>query len=211
MAVSICPTITAETPDEYRRQMERVESFATRIHVDVADGQFAPRKLVGFDSIWWRGNRTIDLHVMYRRPLEHAEIILALQPRLVIVHAEAEGNFLNFSKHLRNNGIEVGVALLPRTQVETIQPALEFVDHVLIFSGNLGYQGGSEADLGLLGKVDQIRSLKPTVEISWDGGVNDQNIAKIAHAGVDVINIGGFIQKSSDAAAAYHRLQAAVL
>ncbi|HEX7368375.1 MAG TPA: hypothetical protein VF261_01830 [Candidatus Saccharimonadales bacterium] len=211
MAVSICPTITADSAEEYRAQMERVEPFATRIHVDVADGRFAPRQLVNFDQIWWRGNRSIDLHVMYQRPLEHAEIILALQPRLVIVHAEAEGNFLNFSKHLRNNGIEVGVALLPRTPVETVKPALEYVDHVLIFSGNLGYQGGSEADLSLLSKVDQIRALKPTVEIGWDGGVNDQNIAQIAHAGVDVINTGSFVQRAEHPRDAYAALLEAVV
>lgn len=210
MPISICPTVTAESPDEYRHQMELVESFATRIHVDVADGQFAPRKLINFDSIWWRGNRTIDLHVMYERPLEHAEIILALQPRLVIVHAEAEGNFLNFSKHLRNNGIEVGLALLPRTKVETIKPALEFVDHVLIFSGNLGYQGGSEADISLLDKVAQIRKLKPTVEIGWDGGVNEHNVAHIAHAGVDVINVGSFIQQAEHPDEAYATLKSKV-
>jgi len=72
MAATICPTITAETASEYKRQMGHVESFATRIHVDVTDGDFAPRKLLSFDQIWWRGNRTIDLHVMYRLPAEHA-------------------------------------------------------------------------------------------------------------------------------------------
>ncbi len=210
MAVSICPTVTADNPDDYRAQMERVEPFATRIHVDMADGQFAPRRLINFDSIWWRGNRTIDLHVMYQRPLEHAEIMLALSPRLIIVHAEAEGNFLNFSKHLRSHGIEVGIALLPRTSVETIQPALEFVDHVLIFSGNLGYQGGSEADMALLDKVKKVRELKPMIEIGWDGGVNDRNAGALAAAGVDVLNVGGFLQHAPDPQAAYATLKSAV-
>lgn len=207
--VSICPTVTAVTADEYREQMERIESFATRIHVDVADQTFTPRKLIPFDQVWWRGNRTIDLHVMYQRPLEHAEIILALQPRLVIVHAESEGNYPNFAKHLRNNDIEVGIALLPRTGVDVIEPALEWIDHVLIFSGNLGYQGGSEADLHLLDKARRLRELKPTVEIGWDGGANDGNIAEIARAGVDVINVGGFVQHAADPAAAYAKLKAA--
>ncbi len=208
MAASICPTITADTPGDYLRQMERVEPFATRLHVDVADGRFAPRKLVPFDEIWWRGNHTIDLHIMYQRPLEHAEIILALRPRLVIVHAEAEGNFVNFAQRLKNDGIEAGIALLPATAVETIKPALEWVDHVLIFSGNLGYQGGSAVDLSLLDKVRRLRQLKPTVEIGWDGGVNDQNTKQLADGGVDVLNVGSFIAKAPDPAAAYATLEA---
>lgn len=208
--VSICPTITAETPDDYMRQMELVEPFATRIHVDITDGDFAPHKLVNFDQVWWRGNRTIDLHVMHRYPTDHVEIILAMAPRLVIVHAEAEGNLMGFIQHLHHHGIEVGLAILQRTRVEDIAPALPAIDHLLVFSGNLGYQGGSEADMELLSKVRKVRELKPTIEIGWDGGVNDQNVREIAEAGVDVINVGGFIHNSGNPAGAYATLKALV-
>jgi ribulose-phosphate 3-epimerase len=208
--VTICPTITVETEEDYRKQMETLEPFAHRIHIDLADGDFAPRRLLGFDKIWWRGDRTIDIHVMYRYPMDHSEIILAMSPRLVIVHAEAEGNVLNFAKHLHAHGIEFGVALLQPTRVEVIEPLLAELDHVLVFSGNLGYQGGSSVDPALFKKVTAIRRLKPSVEIGWDGGVNDQNARRIAEAGVDVLNVGGFIQKAADPGAAYSKLQAAV-
>jgi ribulose-phosphate 3-epimerase len=189
--------------------MERVESFAARIHVDVADGNFAPRKLISFDKIWWRGDRTIDLHVMYQRPAEHRDIILALAPRLVIVHAEAEGDFLAFADDLHRHGIEVGIALLPRTDVEVIKPGLGLIDHVLLFSGNLGHFGG-EADLTLLKKVSTLRELKPTVEIGWDGGVNAHNARQLAEGGVDVLNVGGFIQRADSPPGNFQRLQALV-
>lgn len=209
MNTTICPTVLAENAHEFREQMERVEPFAARIHVDVADGVFAPNKTIGFDQIWWRGNRTIDLHVMYRRPSEHREIIAALSPRLVIIHAESDGDFLTFAGELHRHGIEVGIALLPQTDVEIIKPALEFIDHVLIFSGNLGHFGG-ETDLSLLSKAKLLRELKPTVEIGWDGGVNDQNARQLAAGGVDVLNVGGFIQKAEDPANAYATLKALV-
>jgi ribulose-phosphate 3-epimerase len=208
--VTICPTITVETSDDYRKQMEILEPFAHRLHIDMADGDFAPRKLLAFDKIWWRGNRTIDIHLMYRYPIDHAEIILALNPRLVVIHAEAEGNFINFADHLHEHGIEVGVALLPETRVDALMPVIDSIDHVLIFSGNLGYQGGSTADMNLLKKVVAVRRLKPTVEIGWDGGVNDQNAQQIAEAGVDVLNVGGFIQHAVDPASAYATLKALV-
>lgn len=205
--IDICPTITAETTDEYQQQMRRVEPFATRIHVDITDGDFAPRKLINFDQVWWRGNRTIDLHVMHRYPLDHREIILAMQPRLVIVHAEAEGNLMGFLDLLHRHGIEVGLALLQRTRVEDVAPALPAIDHLLVFSGNLGYQGGSEADLDLLGKVKKAKEANSRLEIGWDGGVNDKNIKALADGGVDVINVGGFIQHADDPAAAYAKLR----
>ena len=210
MVVTICPTITVETPEDYRKQMEILEPFAKRLHIDMADGDFAPRKLLGFDKIWWHGNRTIDIHVMYRYPVDHLEIILALNPRLVVVHAEAEGNLAKFAQQLHDHGIEFGVALLPPTRVDILEPLLSVLDHVLVFSGNLGYQGGSEVDPSLFKKVIAIRRLKPTLEIGWDGGVNDTNAKAIAEAGVDVLNVGGYIQNASDPQAAYATLVSAV-
>ena len=58
----------------------------------------------------------------------------------------------------------------------------------------------------LLDKVDQIRKLKPTIEIGWDGGINDTNAYELAKNGIDVLNVGGFIQKSDDPEGAYDTL-----
>jgi ribulose-phosphate 3-epimerase len=205
--IDICPTITAADARTYRVQMEQVVGFATRIHIDVSDGEFTPNKLLDFEYIWWPGGLRADIHVMYRRPMEHTEILLGLKPQLVIVHAEAEGDFTDFAEALHKNGIEVGVALLPPTPPETIESSLEFIDHVLIFSGHIGYFGG-HADVGLLEKVKKLKLLKPQLEIGWDGGVNDQNAAAMVRAGVEVLNAGGFIHGAKDPQAAYARLQA---
>lgn len=203
---TICPTITAEEPHSYRGQVERIEPFAVRWHIDVADGEMAPRKLIDLDKLWWPGNVQVDLHVMYANPSEHLELFIVQHPRLIIIQAEAEGDFSAWSSALHRHGIEVGVALLPNTPVSLISSALDVIDHVLIFSGNLGYQGGSYADLELLSKVRELRELKPTLEIGWDGGVNDDNAAQIAAAGVDVLNVGGFIHEAHNPAAAYAKL-----
>jgi pentose-5-phosphate-3-epimerase len=45
------------------------------------------------------------------------------------------------------------------------------------------------------------------LEIGWDGGVTDQNISQLAFAGVDVFNVGGFIQKAEDPEKAFHVLE----
>ncbi len=210
MSAVVCPTITADSADTFAFQMRRVEPFARRIHIDVADGDFAPRKLINLDKLWWPANKMIDLHVMYRRPFDHMELFVALHPNLVIVHAEAEGNFVQFAQTMRRHGIEVGVALLPPTDVEAIAPAIEMIDHVLIFSGNLGYQGGSRADPKLLIKAKQAHALKPRIEIGWDGGVNLNNARQLAARGVDVLNVGGYIQNSINPQRSYGQLQASV-
>jgi ribulose-phosphate 3-epimerase len=186
--------------------MERVAGFAARVHIDVADGIFTPVKLTPIDQIWWPGGVRADVHVMYQRPFAHAKLLIGLRPQLIIVHAEAEGDFVEFAELAHREGVEVGVALKPETSPDLIRPAIEWVDHVLVFSGNLGHFGG-QANTHLLGKVLHLKQMKPSLEIGWDGGINNQNAATLASGGVDVLNTGGFIQHASDPKAAYETLQ----
>lgn len=201
--IDICPTIDAENLDVYGKQVDHIISFAHRVHIDLGDGEFTPNKLVPIDEVWWPGGMRADLHVMYKRPFEHLEALVALGPQLIIVHAEAEGDFPGFVKYVHAHGIEAGIALLQDTSVDTIMPALELIDHALVFSGNLGYQGGSKADLKLLDKVKSIKTARPNIEVGWDGGINESNIKKLSEAGVEVANVGGYFQKTKDVAKAY--------
>lgn len=208
--IDICPTIDAETVEMYQKQVERIASFAHRVHIDLGDGVFTPNTLVPIDQVWWPGGVRADLHVMYKQPFKHLEALVALGPQLVIVHAEADGDFPGFVTYMHDHGIEAGVALLQETAVETIIPALELIDHVLIFSGNLGHQGGSQADLKLLDKVKAVKAARPNIEVGWDGGVTDQNIQQLVAAGVEVVNVGAFVQHADNAAHAYKTLQSAL-
>lgn len=190
---------------EYREAVERVAEFAERIHIDFADGVFAPTKLEPIEDAWWPIGLMVDFHIMYQRPLEHLETVISHQPNLAIVHAEAEGAW-EFIRELEGLGIHRGVAILKDTPASVVKDHLEEIDHVLVFSGDLGYYGG-KADLGLLKKVEELIIMKPTLEIGWDGGVNDKSAGPLADGGVNVLNTGGFIQKSDDPEAAYGKLE----
>ncbi len=203
---TICPCVTPVDSNQYQQQLERVEPFAKRIHLDFMDGQLAPTQSPGLDEITFPKGIKVDLHLMYQNPSRHMREIVALKPHLVIVHAEADGDFVTFSKIVHKMGMKVGVALLPETPASAIKPALDFIDHVMIFSGDLGHFGGT-ADLDLLIKAQAIKHLKHNLEIGWDGGINDTNVHLLAAGGIDVLNVGGFIQKASNPSAAYAKLK----
>lgn len=204
---TICPTITATTIDEYNMQMKEVAPFITRVHIDLADGVFAPTKLIDIKDVWWPAGIQADIHVMYQAITPYIKDLIALQPQLVVVHAEAAGTFSKISHTLQKHGIKVGVALLAETQVDIIRPVLKSIDHVLIFSGDLGYFGG-HAKMDLLSKIREIKKINTTVEIGWDGGINTENIRKLVLGGVDVLNVGGSIHKTKDPRIAYDTLKA---
>ena len=187
---AICPSVTATDPHEYREQMERVEKFARRVHLDFMDGQFAPTESPPIESAWWPEHVLADLHIMYTHPQAYLQKIIHLKPHLAIVHAEAEGHIEGMAKVLRDAGIKLGVALLADTPVSELKPYIKHVDHVLVFSGDLGLYGGI-ADLKLLDKVKQLKRLKKSLEIGWDGGINADNVRALVSSGVDVLNVGG--------------------
>jgi ribulose-phosphate 3-epimerase len=204
---TICPTITAEDNHDYRAQMELISPFAKRVHIDLMDGQFAPSRSPELNQTWWPDNITADIHLMYKFPESSLDTLISLHPSLVVWHYEAEVDHLQFAARLRDNGIKVGLALLQQTSVDDIKDLLPNFDHVLIFSGHLGYHGG-EADLSLLDKVQQIKDLNLDIEIAWDGGINETNARQLIDAGVSVLNVGGYIHSSSSPASAYATLEA---
>jgi ribulose-phosphate 3-epimerase len=204
--VEICPTVTAFDTHEYRVQMERLERFADRIHIDLMDGQFAPTVSPSLRQVWWPEKLTADIHLMYQRPAVHIEQLILMKPNLLVIHFEADVNHAQFSAQLRSNGIESGLAILSETKVTDCLEVIKHYDHVLVFSGKLGYHGG-QADMDLTSKVTLIRKTYPKIEISWDGGINDQNAPLLIEAGVNVLNVGGFIQNADNPEVAYAKLK----
>lgn len=202
----ICPTILAQDPHDYRNQIERVAPFAKRIQIDLADGKFAPNKTVDIKHVWWPEHVQADLHMMYRYPARHLKLFVKLKPHMVIVHVESECEFMKLTDSLHSAGIKAGVALLQETALEAVLPLLPTIDHILVFGGTLGHFGG-HADLKMLEKVKIIKSIEPRLEVGWDGGINDMNIEMLVKGGVDVLNVGGFVQHAPDPATAYATLK----
>ncbi len=207
--VSIVPTILTNDKKEYRLQTERINAFTRRVQIDVTDGIFAPSETLDVTNIWWPKNWDADLHLMAEKPSDHLDTILKLAPSLCILHAEAQEDLLPIFAKLKERGIKTGVALLPSTYPGNVKPYIDAVDHVLIFAGHLGVQG-SQADLMQMEKIPLVRNMKPEVEIGWDGGANMSNIRALAHADLDVINVGSALSKSENPAEIYQQMVAEI-
>lgn len=206
--VSIVPTILSDNKQEYREKVETINSFTRRVQIDITDGVLATETL-DITNVWWPKNWEADLHLMVARPSDHIDTILKLSPSLCIFHAETNEDLLPIFETLKNAGIKVGVALLPSTYPGNVKPYIDTADHVLIFAGQLGVQGG-QADLMQMEKIALVRSMKPEVEIGWDGGANINNVRALAHADLDVINVGSAISNAPNPAEAFQELVAEI-
>lgn len=202
----ICPTVLAFDSLEFNQRMQKVAGLADRIQIDLMDKEFAgSESTVTLDDVWWPAGMVADIHLMYQNPFDHLETLLHLQPNMVIIHVETMIHHMHFAAELHKEGIKAGLAVLPETPIDNIEQILHSFDHLLIFSGKLGFFGG-EADLSLAAKAKQAKEHHPGLEVGWDGGVNPGNAKQLADGGVDVLNVGGFIQNSDDPQESYQAL-----
>jgi ribulose-phosphate 3-epimerase len=201
----ICPTVLAADKQQYDEQVNKIAHLGHRIQIDLTDSEFAPTATIGPDEVWWPAGFKADIHLMYKQPTAAIHQLVEHRPHMFIVHAESDGVFDEVAALARQQTIKIGLALLPQTPVDLIAGVLAEIDHVLIFSGDLGSFGG-HADLSLLTKVAQLKAARPDLEVGWDGGVNLMNVAQLVTGGVDVLNVGGYIQKADDPHKAYNDL-----
>ena len=205
----IVPTVLCETTDDYKLTIERLSPFAKRVHLDLADGEFAPTRTVELSDMWWPQDWRVDIHAMVASPSLYVDALVQMRPSLVIFHAEVQEDLTPSIQRLKAADIKVGLALLRPTVPATVKEYIELVDHVLVFSGDLGHYGG-KASLMQLEKVRLIRGVHPDVEVGWDGGATLENVFSLAQGGVDVVNCGSAIHNAPDPGVAYQDLTAEV-
>jgi ribulose-phosphate 3-epimerase len=186
---------------------------ADLVHVDVMDGHFVPNLSFGIPVLKAISARTrlpLDLHLMVANPDRLLDDYLAAGATRVIVHWEAAAHLDRLLERIRKAGAEAGVAVNPATPVEFLADALPRLDYVLVMSVNPGFSGQAFLPHAL----DKARRLKRMIEISgWaveiemDGGIDRDNIAQVAAAGVDVIVVGSAIFATGDPMATMSELR----
>lgn len=187
--------------------MALLRRFSDRLHLDLMDGTFAPTVSPGLDEVWWPPEITVDIHVMYQRPMDHIKRLVQLRPNMVIIHAEAQVHHMHFAAELHKHGILAGLSILHDTPVAGVHQIIHSFDHLLLFSGHLGYHGG-QADMSVLHKAQEALGYYPDIELGWDGGVNADNARELIAGGITILNVGGYIHKASNPQQAYATLEA---
>ena len=95
-----------------------------------------------------------------------------------------------------DRGVAGGIALVPSTPVEAIEPFLDVVDLVLLVTINPGWGGqsfGSETPRRLEKVRRLIEKSGRDILIGLDGGVTRKNINEVAHLGPDIIITGSAV------------------
>lgn len=180
------------------------------LHLDVMDGHLVPNISFGPPIIKSARPGTaafFDAHLMITEPLRYAEAHVKAGAQNVTFHVEAVTDVAAAARQIKKLGCRVGVTLKPGTPVESVFPALEDVDVVLVMSVEPGF-GGQKFMPHMLSKVrDLRRRIGPNQRIEIDGGIHNETIRVARDAGVDWFVIGSAIFDHPDRAAAIAELR----
>ncbi len=179
-------------------------------HLDVMDGHFVPN--ISFGPAVTAATRRVtsaylDVHLMIDEPLKYAPAFVKAGANNITFHVEAVGDPVEAAKAIRDLGVHVGITLRPATPIETILPALEHVDVVLIMSVVPGFSGQKFMPEVLPKAVAVKQRLRADQRLEIDGGINAQTIVAARDAGVDWFVVASAIFDKPDRAAAIAELR----
>ncbi len=216
--VEIAPSILSADFARLGDSIAAVErGGATIIHVDVMDGHFVPNLTVGLPVVRSLSRAThlpLDTHLMISEPGRYAEQFVEAGARMVSVHIEADAHIHRTLAAIRKKGAQAGIVINPATSLSALEEALQFADYVLVMSVNPGF-GGQEFIETSIEKVRRLRAMIKerglSTRIEIDGGIDADNIERVADAGAEIMVAGTAVFGQSDPERAVRELLKATM
>lgn len=215
----IAPSILAADFLNLGRDIEYLNENADIIHLDVMDGSQVPNISFGFsvvESVAKVSRIPMDAHLMIVQPERYFRRFAELGVQMISFHAEAAENenhsVLDLINDLKSLGVKAGVAVNPDYPIEKALRFASEADFILVMSVFAGFGGQKFID-GTYGRVEALRNeikrLGSRCLIQVDGGVSEQNIARLEKAGADIFVAGSSIFRGAAPPEAIKRLREA--
>jgi ribulose-phosphate 3-epimerase len=202
----LAPSILAADFAQLGKQLlEAQKAHADLIHIDVMDGHFVPNITFGAIVVETCKRVTtvpLDVHLMINQPERYIDDFVQAGANGLTIHAEATAHIHRVLEMIKQAGLKAGLAVNPLTSIDTIHDAIRYcdLDLALIMSVNPGF-GGQAFIESTLPRVAQVRqwcnTLGSSCDIEVDGGINEDTIFRVAHAGANVFVAGSAIFNKS--------------
>lgn len=180
-------------------ELARIAPHADMLHIDVADGVFAPAFLFFPDlvaAIRTRSDRPIHVHLMVdgRILLNQVEQFVEAGADLISVHAE-NANAAEAMRLIAARGLLAGAVLRVETPLEAAAPLLAEASLVTLLGTAIGVKGQGlfETAPGRIAAMRRMLASRPASRrriVAADGGIRDTTVPKLVAAGAQTVVLG---------------------
>lgn len=192
-------------------ETERVAAHADILHLDVADGRFAPAFLMFPDLVAAMRQRTdvpIHVHLMCDDAviLPQIEQFAEAGADLISIHVENHAVSDEALALMARLGVAPGMVLRVETPVQTVAPYLERLCFLTLLGTAIGVkgQGLDPTATTRLGQAAGLIAARQTAQrcvLAADGGIRETTVPDLRRAGAETVVLGSLAFGAPDLAA----------
>ncbi len=199
-----------------QHDLDRIAGHADMMHIDVADGHFAPALLFFPDLVAAIKNATqapLHVHIMVDASILLAQVkqFAEAGADLISVHVENGSAIAAVFDYLESKHIAKGIVLNVATPVASIEPLLPRLDVVTLLGTAIGVKGqnlNEQAPQRLTQAKALIAKQKRRIILAADGGIREHTVPVLRQAGAETVVLGSLAFGAPDLAARMQWLKA---
>ena len=193
--MDISASIQAANQLDLLRDIETNANKFDQLHIDITDGHFTDNIGLSLDIVSKLKKNTsykLDVHLMLQENTKFVERVIKYGADLVTVHCESTD--INEFKNLTTNFDNVGIGILPTSNIEILKSYAEYTSIFLLLTVNPGFSNQPKA-VNLIDRINEFKSVVNNSESTLivDGGVTVDDLAPLETNGVNVAVQGGAI------------------
>ena len=178
-------------------------------HIDVMDGQFVKNNTVDImreytEYIKQVANTKTEVHLMVKDIESYVKAYVDMEVNCITFHLESlksENEILKIISYIKQNNIQVGLAISPNTNIEEVYKYLPYIHRVLIMTVEPG-MGGQKLIPETVEKIKELNIFAYEnnfdIDIEVDGGINEKTARTIIDAGANILVAGSYIINSEN-------------